>query len=109
MVAAAAHNSSGLIFQCSCEIGLGGLKSRNKSEDDAGEDRNGEVEQKNAKIGRAGNVHAAGIGGQIDFHEGAVGPKSYREASESTERGERETLDQKLADDARARGAHGQT
>src|SRR5882762_8864179 len=75
IVAAAANDSSGLVLQCSCDVGLGGLKSRYEAEDDSGEDGHGEVEEKNAKIGRAGNVHAAGIGRQIDFHKGAVGPE----------------------------------
>src|SRR5882762_116614 len=73
IVAAAANDSSGLVLQCSCDVGLGGLKSRYEAEDDSGEDGHGKVEEKNAKIGRAGNVHAAGIGRQIDFHKGAVG------------------------------------
>src|SRR5258708_2031996 len=108
MVAAAAHHGTSLILQRSCEIGLGGLESRDEAKDNSGEDSDGEVEEKNAQIGSAGNIHAAGIGGEIDFHEGAVGPKGDGEAGESTERGERKTLDQKLADDAGAGGAHGQ-
>src|SRR5207249_4584944 len=62
----------------------------------------------NAKVGGAGNVHAAGIGGQIDLHESAVSPEGNGEAGESTEDREGKTLDQELADDARASGAHGQ-
>ena len=75
MVAAAANYRAGLIFQCSSDIGLGGLESRDETKDDAGEDSDSKVEEKNTKIGGAGNVHAAGIGGQVDFHKGAVGPK----------------------------------
>src|SRR4029077_15865976 len=109
MVAAAANYRASLIFQCSGEIGLGSLKSRDEAEDHSGEDSNGEVEEENAKIGGAGNVHAAGIGREINFHEGAVGPKCDGEAGEPPEGRERKTLDQKLADDARAGGTHGQT
>ena len=106
MVAAAADDGSGLILQSSSEVGLGGLQRGDKAKNDSGEDGDGEVEEKNAKIGRTGNIHAAGIGRQVDFHEGAVGPKRYGETSDSPERGKRKTLDQELADDARARGAH---
>src|SRR5229473_7422460 len=106
MVAAATDDSAGLIFQRAGNIGLGGLESGDKAKNDSGEDGDGEVEEKNAKIGRTGNIHAAGIGGQIDFHEGAVGPKRYGETSDSPERGKRKTLDQELADDVFVRGAH---
>jgi len=77
--------------------------TRGQGQNDSGEDGDGEVEEKNAEIGRTGNIHAAGIGGQIDFHEGAVGPKRYGETSDSPERGKRKTLDQELADDAAGR------
>ncbi len=109
MVAAATDNGTGLIFQGSGEIGLGGLKSGHEAEDDSGEDCDGEIEEENTEIGRAGNVHAAGIGRQIDFHEGPVGPKGDGEAGEPSQRGKRKTFDQELADDARTSGAHGQT
>src|SRR5260370_42146624 len=109
MVAAAANYGASLILQCSGDIGLGGLESRHGAEDDAGENGDGEVKEKNAKIGRAGNIHAAGIGGEIDFHKGALCPKGEREASESAEVRERKALDQELADDARTPRAHGQT
>src|SRR5260370_37392812 len=106
MVAAAANYGASLILQCSGDVGLGGLESRDEAEDDAGENGDGEVKEKNAKIGRAGNVHAAGIRRQIDFHEGAIGPKGEGEAGEPAEGGERKTFDQELANDARTRGTH---
>src|SRR6266851_3878938 len=109
MVAAAANYRASLILQRSRDVGLGGLESRDEAEDDASEDRDGEVEEKNAKIGGTGYVHAAGIGGEVDFHEGAVSPKRKGQAGEAAENGERKTLDQELADDAGASGAHRQT
>src|SRR5438552_18674833 len=102
MVSAATDNGASLIFQRAGEIGLGGLKSGNEAEDYSGENSNCQIEEKNAKVGRARDVHAAGIGWQIDFHESAISPEGDGEAGESTENGERKTFDQKLADDARA-------
>src|SRR6266481_5364648 len=108
MVASAADDGTGLIFQGSGKIGFGGLKSGHQTEDDSSEDRDGEIEKENTEIGHAGNVHAAGIGRQIDFHESTVSPKGDGEAGDSSERGERKTLDQKLSNNARAGGAHGE-
>src|SRR5260370_2190262 len=104
----AAYGGAGLILESSGKVGLGGVKRGHEGEDDAGEDGHGEIEKENAKIGRAGNIHSSGIGGQIDFHEGAVGPKSEGETGKSAEGGEGKALDQKLADDAQTRGAHGE-
>src|SRR6266481_5938354 len=109
MVASATDDGTGLIFQGSGKIGFGGLKSGHQTEDDSSEDRDGEVEKENTEIGHAGNVHAAGIGRQIDFHESTVSQKGDGENGEASESRERKTLDQELTDDAGARGAHGQT
>ena len=85
------------------------MEGRHKTEDDAGENGDSEIEEKNAEIGSAGNVHAAGIGRQINLHERAVGPECDSQACETTKRGERKALNQELSDDARARSTHGQT
>src|SRR5260370_20246938 len=88
--------------------GLGGLKGGDGGGGDGGEDGPGEIEKENAKIGGGGNIHSYGIGGQKDFPEGAVGPKSDGETGKSAEGGEGKALDQKLADAAQTRGAHGE-
>ena len=105
-MASATHDSARLILQCSGDIGLGGLKSRHEAEDDSGEDGDSEVEKKNAEIGRAGDIHASGIGRQIDLHERAIGPKRHGKTGEASKCGEGKTLNQKLRDDARTRSAH---
>src|SRR5207249_11729335 len=103
MMASATHDSASLILQCSGDIGLGGLKSRHEAEDDSGEDGDSEVEKKKAEIGRAGDIHASGIGRQIDLHERAIGPKRHGKPGEASKCGEGQTLNQKHRADARTR------
>src|SRR6267378_448531 len=106
---AAAHDGPGLIFEGPGNIGFRGLHRRDEAKDDAGENRYGESEQKNAEIRQAGNIKTAGIRRQVDTHERLVRPEGEGQTGDASEKRQGKTLDEELPDNLPTSGSDGQT